>query len=261
MKKKIVISLVILVIGGIFTTMFLGKDKREEKSKKEKVLPIEEKKDINIEENREFKGKVSFENLDGLFFFGIKEIEEFKTHITDWLYVEGIVPKKIEIYEKIEEIGQESWKFYCLVNNGAYKVQGTFKFDEEVKFTFTDTLPKIEEIESAAKRKPTEEEKALVNESYDPGYANVDVGQIVIVGGKEKIPKEVNQGKLIEKMTDYLLEAQEYRREVVLEEVQKDENRIGLVFSFVIPRIDKKVFCVTIKNDMYKFFFGTRIEE
>ncbi len=62
-------------------------------------------------------------------------------------------------------------------------------------------------------------------------------------------------------MTGYLLEAQEYRREVILEEVQKDEDRIGLVFSFVIPRIDKKVFCVTIKNEKYKFFFGTRIEE
>lgn len=261
MKKKIVISLMVLVIGSIFTTMFLAKDKKEVKNKKEKNLLIEKKRNINAQEKRRMQESISFENLDGLFFFGAKELEEFKKSIQEWLYDEGVTPKKIEIYEKIEELDQGSWKFYCLVNSGSYKVEGVFKFDKEVKFAFTDTLPKIEEIESVAGKQPTEEEKALVNESYDPGYENVDVGKIVIVGGKEKIPKEVNQEKLIEKMTGYLLEAQEYRREVILEEVQKDEDRIGLVFSFVIPRIDKKVFCVTIKNEKYKFFFGTRIEE
>ncbi|WP_461810172.1 hypothetical protein [Faecalimonas sp.] len=179
MKKKIVISLTILVIGSIFTTMFLAKDKKEVKSKKEKNLSIEKKRNMNsqeIQEKRRIQENVSFENLDGLFFFGTKELEEFKKCIQEWLYDEGVVPKKIEIYEKIEELDQESWKFYCLVNDGAYKVEGVFKFDEEVKFAFTDTLPKIEEIESVAGKKPTEEEKALVNESYDPGYENVDVG-------------------------------------------------------------------------------------
>ena len=62
-----------------------------------------------------------------------------------------------------------------------------------------------------------QEEKALVNELYDPGYDNVDMGSVVITSGKEKLPKEVNQEELIEKMTEYLLNEQEYRREVVLE--------------------------------------------
>ena len=262
-RKGIIIGITVLVAGSILAIMFLSKDKRGETNKKENPLSIEsaEKIDGVSEKMKEFQGEVSFENMDGLFFFSPQEQEEFKILIGNWLYTEGIVPKKIEVYEVIEELSQDSWKFYCLINDGAYKVQGSFKLDEDVKLTFTDILPEREKEESVAGKEPTEEEKALVNESYDPGYENVDMGKVVITSGKEKLPKEINQEELIEKMTEYLLKAQEYRREVVLEEVETDKNKIGLMFSFVIPRVDEKIFCVTVKNDEYKFFFGTRVEE
>lgn len=262
-RKGIIIGIMALVAGGILVTVFLSKDKREETNKDGNPLSIEniENTDKTPEKMKEFRGKVSFENMDGLFFFSPQEQEEFKALIGNWLYTEGITPKKIEVYEVIEELSQDSWKFYCLINDGAYKVQGIFKLDEDVKLAFTDSVPEKEKEESVSGKKPTEEEKALVNESYDPGYDNVDMGSVVITSGKEKLPKEVNQEELIEKMTEYLLNAQEYRREVVLEEVETDKNKIGLIFSFVIPRVDKKVFCVTVKDAEYQFFFGTRVKE
>ena len=156
-RKGIIIGIMALVAGGILVTVFLSKDKREETNKDGNPLSIEniENTDKTPEKMKEFRGKVSFENMDGLFFFSPQEQEEFKALIGNWLYTEGITPKKIEVYEVIEELSQDSWKFYCLINDGAYKVQGIFKLDEDVKLAFTDSVPEKEKEESVSGKKPT----------------------------------------------------------------------------------------------------------
>lgn len=199
--------------------------------------------------------KVKYENEEGLYFLAGEGLEEFKHCLEKWLMSEGIDAKSILIHEKIDgEAASDVWTFYCGVNDGGFNVKGISSQDG-FQFFFVDNMP---ETESGVQNTVVSEmERKQACESYDPTSGNEDVGTLVLLN-REKFPDTVDEQEFTIKVSDELLKAGEYRREVNIKEVKEELGETEILLEFQIPRVDGKELQVTVKGNEYLVYFVSK---
>ncbi len=247
-KKKIIgiILFVVLFVGmGVFS--FFRNGERQEAKQNEKK---EETKETVKEEKKE--DRITYENLEGLFFLNEDGTEVFKNTFEGWLENEGIKVSFVQVSGQIitkdnVEIQDATYTFYLICDNGKYSVECVYQ-SGTYTFKFVEAVP-LQELEMRPTEQTQTEQKKEVEEiqkNYKGTPEGEDLGSVVILN-MDSLPQGVEEEKLLTDMTAFLEEQEEYRREVYF----KEETEEGYYFSFKNKRQDERGLFVTEKDGGY----------